>query len=191
MARWEPNAQERLTLAALELFVDQGYDATTVAGITERAGLTKRTFFRHFADKREVLFAGQDALLRLFTEKIADAPAAAGPLDAVRAALEAAGEVAFVPERREFVRKRQSVVDANDSLRERELLKAAKLTAAMADALCARGVPDLVARLAAEVGNVAFTTAFVRWVAPTCREEFPELVREVLEDLKKALSSLH
>ncbi|GAB1516571.1 TetR/AcrR family transcriptional regulator [Actinophytocola sp. KF-1] len=190
MARWEPNAQERLTLAALELFVDQGYDTTTVAEITERAGLTKRTFFRHFADKREVLFAGQDILLNLVTEAIAKAPAAARPLEAVQAALEAAGEAAFGEERREFARQRQSVVEANDSLRERELLKGAKLTAAMAEALRARGVADLAARLAAEVGNLAFVTAFGRWVAPASRKDFGSLAREALEDLRKATTAL-
>jgi AcrR family transcriptional regulator len=190
MARWEPNAQERLTLAALELFVDQGYDKTTVAEITERAGLTKRTFFRHFADKREVLFAGQDVLLRLFTDAIAGAPASASPLAAVLAALESAGEQAFGEERRDFVRKRQSVVEANDSLRERELLKGARLTSAMAEALRARGVADLTARLAAEVGNLAFVTAFGRWVEPSCRSDFAALAREAVEELRKAAGSL-
>jgi AcrR family transcriptional regulator len=190
MARWEPNAQERLTLAALELFVDQGYDKTTVAEITERAGLTKRTFFRHFADKREVLFAGQDVLLKLFTEAITNAPVTARPLAAVLAALEAAGEVAFTEERIEFARKRHSVVEANDSLRERELLKGAKLTAAMAEALRARGVADLTAGLAAEVGNLAFVTAYTRWVKPSNRKDFATLAREAVEELRKAAASL-
>lgn len=190
MARWEPNAQERLTQAALELFVDQGYDKTTVAEITERAGLTKRTFFRHFADKREVLFAGQDILLHLFTEAIANAPAAATPLEAVLTALEDAGEVAFTEKRLEFARKRQSVVEANDSLRERELLKRARLTSAMADALRGRGVADLTARLTAEVGNLAFATAFGRWVRPANQRDFATLARETLAELRKAAASL-
>ena len=190
MARWEPNAQERLTLAALELFVDQGYDKTTVAEITERAGLTKRTFFRHFADKREVLFAGQDVLLKLFTEAITNAPGTARPLEAVLAALVAAGETAFTEERLEFARRRQSVVEANDSLRERELLKGARLTAATAEALRARGVADLTARLAAEVGNVAFVTAFGRWVNPKNRRDFATLAQEAVGELRKAAASL-
>lgn len=189
MARWEPNAQERLTQAALELFVDQGYDKTTVAEITERAGLTKRTFFRHFADKREVLFLGQEALTRLFTDAIAAAPASAGPLEAVAAALEASAE-AFGPERREFVLRRQSVVAAHDELRERELLKMARLTAAMADELRARGVPDPTAGLVAELGSLAFSTAFARWVEPSCREGFAELARTALEELRAVAASL-
>src|ERR1039458_8546224 len=86
MARWEPNARERLVRAALDLFTEQGYDATTVNEIADRAGLTKTTFFRHFPDKREVLFAGQDVHARL----LADAITAAGmretdPADAILA----------------------------------------------------------------------------------------------------------
>jgi AcrR family transcriptional regulator len=190
MARWEPNAQERLMLAALELFVDVGYDQTTVAAITERAGLTKRTFFRHFADKREVLFLGQDALIRVFTDAIAAAPPSATPLVAVAAALDAAATTAFVEERREFVRQRQSVIEANDSLRERELLKAARLTSAMAEALRARGVPEPVAGLAAEVGSLTLAMAFERWVSPASWDDFAALAREALEELRKAAATL-
>lgn len=189
MGRWEPNAQERLTRAALELFVDQGYDRTTVAEITERAGLTKRTFFRHFADKREVLFLGQDALSRLFTDAIASAPASATPLEAMTAALEAAA-VVFGPERRDFVLQRQSVITANDDLRERELLKLARLTESIADALRARGVADPAAGLVAELGSLAFSTAFTRWLDPSCREEFAALAREALEELRTAAAAL-
>ena len=177
-------------LAALELFVDVGYDRTTVAEITERAGLTKRTFFRHFADKREVLFLGQDVLIKVFTDAIAGAPASATPLAAVAAALDAAAGTAFVAERREFARQRQSVIEANDGLRERELLKAAKLTSAMAAALRARGVPELVAGLAAEVGSLTLSTAFLRWVDPACQAGFAELAHEALEELRKAAATL-
>src|SRR5690349_20436113 len=87
MARWEPGARERLVVAAVELFTEQGYDATTVAEIAARAGVTKSTFFRHFPDKREVLVAGQATLARLLAEGIAEAPATAMPLDAVAAGL--------------------------------------------------------------------------------------------------------
>lgn len=190
MSRWEPNAQERLMRAALELFVDQGYDGTTVAGITERAGLTKRTFFRHFADKREVLFLGQDELSRLFTDAIADAPADATPLEMLATTLDAVAAGAFAPERREFARQRRAVIEANDELRERELLKLARLTTAVADALRERGVPDPTAALAAEVGSLAFTTAFYRWTEPACREEFAGLARQSLKELRAAAAAL-
>src|SRR5512147_2450404 len=90
MGRWEPGARERLVVAAVELFSEQGYDETTVAQIAERAGVTKSTFFRHFPDKRELLVAGQETLSRLLAEGIAEAPAAATPLEAVAAGLERA-----------------------------------------------------------------------------------------------------
>src|SRR3978361_2491450 len=88
MARWEPGARERLVGAAVALFTEQGYDATTVAQIAERAGVTKSTFFRHFSDKRELLVAGQEALSQLLAEGIADAPVGASPLEAVAVGLE-------------------------------------------------------------------------------------------------------
>src|SRR5450755_2985969 len=109
MARWEPDARQRLVGAALDLFTEQGYDNTTVAQIAERAGLTKSTFFRHFPDKRDVLVAGQDTLCRLFTDGIAAAPSSATPLAAVAAALDAAAG-AFTPDRREFGPKLQAVI---------------------------------------------------------------------------------
>ena len=189
MGRWEPNAQERLTRAALDLFVDQGYDRTTVAEITERAGLTKRTFFRHFTDKREVLFLGQERLTHLFTEAIATAPPSATPLSAMTAALEASA-TAFGPERREFAQQRQAVITANDDLRERELLKLATLTESIADALRARGVADPTAGLVAELGSLAFSTAFTRWLDPSCTDDFAPLAREALKELQMAAAEL-
>lgn len=189
MGRWEPNADERLILAALELFVERGYDNTTVAEITERAGLTKRTFFRHFTDKREVLFFGQDLLIQVFGDTIAGAPESASPLDAIGAALEAA-EVAFSPERHEFARQRQAVIAANTDLRERELLKRAVLTAAMTYALGKRGVPEPTASIVAELGGLAFRMTFARWVEPDNQRKFAELARETLQELRTAAGGL-
>ncbi|WP_410644867.1 TetR/AcrR family transcriptional regulator [Amycolatopsis sp. lyj-346] len=189
MSRWEPNTRERLLDAALDLFAERGYDSVTVAEIAERAGLTKRTFFRHFTDKREVLFAGQEVLSRIFAEAIAEAPSPASPVEAVAAGLTAAA-AAFGPQRRDRARQVQSVVAGHRDLRERELLKHATLTAAMAGALRARGVPDPTAGLAAEIGGLAFTTGFTRWVAPGNEREFTELVREALAELVAATAAL-
>src|SRR6266487_1419224 len=116
MGRWEPNARGRLELAAMELYIERGFEQTTVAEIAQRAGLTERTFFRHFADKREVLFAGSDALRDLLVQTVADAPDSAAPLAAVATALEAAG--ARLQERRDYSRQRQAVITANAGLRE-------------------------------------------------------------------------
>ena len=115
MARWEPDARERLVRAALDLFAEQGYDDTTIVQIAERAGLTKSTFFRHFPDKREVLAAGQDALCQLLSDGIAAAPRSATPLEMVAAALDAAAG-AFIPERRDLVQKMQIAITASTEL---------------------------------------------------------------------------
>jgi AcrR family transcriptional regulator len=130
MARWQPNASERLALAALELFAERGYENTTVIDIAQRAGLTKSTFFRHFADKREVLF-GDGTMTGIVAGAIAEAPATATPLEAVAHALDAAGRQAFTLARREFVARRRAVIAANPELQEREALKGLALTASM------------------------------------------------------------
>jgi AcrR family transcriptional regulator len=189
MARWEPNARERLERAALALFAEHGYDATTVAEIADRAGLTKSTFFRHFTDKREVLFAGQDLLLELFSDAIRTAPPSATTADCLAAALESVAP-AFTADRHDFAPQRRAVIAANSELQERELLKRARLAAAMADALRARGVADVAARLAAQVGVLAFSTAYARWAAPENTEPFTEIARAALRDLQACATTL-
>src|ERR1700728_69007 len=162
MARWEPNASERLALAALDLFAERGYENTTVIDIAQRAGLGKTTFFRHFQDKREVLF-GDGTMNGLLAEAIAAAPTGATPLEAVAHALDAVGRDAFTPARRELVARRRGVIAANPELQEREALKGLSLTASMTEALRRRGVPDLTACVAAELGALAMTIAYERW----------------------------
>ena len=189
MGRWEPNARERLERAALALFAEHGYDATTVAEIADRAGLTKSTFFRHFADKREVLFGGQDLLAELFSTAIRTAPASATTADCLAAALEAAA-VAFTPERRDLAPRRRAVIAANTELQERELLKRARLSSVVADALRARGADDTTARLAAQVGALAFSTAYARWAAPETRQPFSEIAHTALRDLQASAATL-
>ena len=189
MARWEPNARERLERAALDLFAEQGYDATTVAGIADRAGLTKSTFFRHFADKREVLFGGQDMLASMFSDAIRTAPPSAATADCLAAALESAA-AAFSPDRRDLAPQRRAVIAANSELQERELLKRARLAATMADALRARGTDDTTARLAAEMGMLAFSTAYARWAAPENRRPFAEIAHAALADLQARAATL-
>jgi len=184
VSRWEPDARRRLERASLELFVERGYDNTTVAEIAERAGLTKRTFFRHFADKREVLFGGQEILRRLFTDAIAGAPSSATPLETIAAALAAVAPI-FDRERLELALRRQAIIAAHTDLKERELLKAATLTATMADGFRSRGLSDLAAGVAAELGQLAFRTAFSRWVSADGRE-FSDVATETLADLKTA-----
>jgi AcrR family transcriptional regulator len=182
MGRWEPNARGRLAQAAFALYGERGFEQTTVAEIAERAGLTERTFFRHFADKREVLFAGADALRELLVSAVAGAPASATPIDAAATALEAAG--AFLQEGGALARQRQAIIAASAELQERELIKLASLASALADALRQRGVEDPAASLTAEAGIAVFRIAFERWVNDADRQDLPQLIRESMDVLK-------
>jgi AcrR family transcriptional regulator len=181
MVRWQPDARGRLAQAAMELYLESGYEPTTVAAIAERAGLTERTFFRHFADKREILFGGSEHLQQLFVDTVAAASASATPFEVVTSALEAVA--AFFSDLAHS-RERQSVIDANDALQERELIKMARLSAAVAEALRARGVADPAAALAAEAGIAVFRVTFARWVADGNDRPFAELARESLAELR-------
>jgi AcrR family transcriptional regulator len=182
MSRWQPDAQGRLAQAALELYVERGFDQTTVADIANRAGLTERTFFRYFADKREVLFGGSGALQDLLVSTVADAPDSMAPIDATAVGLQAMA--ALLQERRDHSLRRQAAIVANAELRERELIKMASLSAALAGALRKRGVKDLAANLTAEAGIAVFKIAFERWIDVTNERDFPARIRESLDELK-------
>ncbi|TXJ75980.1 TetR family transcriptional regulator [Streptomyces lavendulae] len=189
MGRWEPNARERLAKAALDLYGERGYEQTTVAEIARSAGLTERTFFRHYADKREVLFSGAIELEQLLTRAVADAPPSAAPIDAVASGLDAI--CAEFEERRDFARKRQAVIWATAELRERELIKLASLAAAFTEALRGRGVPPSAAGLTAEAGVAVFKVAFQRWIAADERRSLTRLARESLDELRTVAMGGH
>jgi AcrR family transcriptional regulator len=189
VARWEPNTPERLVRAALDLFTEQGYDATTVSEIAERAGVTKMTFFRHFPDKREVLFAGQEIHSRILADAIAAAPGPATPVQAVGAALDALAAT-FTDERREFAARLLPVIAAHSELRERSAFKHIGLTQTMGEALEKRGVPELTASLAAELGMRAFDRAFSQWADPVSQQTLPDLTRQALAELRAATAAL-
>src|SRR4030088_1468050 len=173
MGRWQPDAKGRIAKAAMALYGQRGFDQTTVAEIAERAGVTERTFFRHFADKREVLFGASHGLQDLMVGAVTRAPASAPPIDAVGAALQA---WAVVLNDREYSRQRQAIVAASEELRERELIKMATLTSAIAETLRWRGVKEPIASLTAEAGIAVFRVAFARWVAPANPQALGELM---------------
>ncbi|MEU6419771.1 TetR/AcrR family transcriptional regulator [Streptomyces spiralis] len=191
MARWQPGATERLVVAAVDLFSEQGYDATTVTQIAERAGVTKSTFFRHFSDKRELLVAGQETLSRLLADGITDAPASASPLQAVAAGLERASS-AMGPANRELGPRLKAAVAASTELQERDALKSVGLAAAMTGALIARGVPEPTAHLAGELGVLAFKRGYARWCESDRDDEegLAPHALAALEDLRAATASL-
>ena len=172
MPRWEPGARERLVAAAVDLYSEQGYDDTTVAQIAERAGVTKSTFFRHFADKRELLTAGQESLSRLLAEGIAEAPAGASPLDAVGLGL-ARASAWMGPTNREYGPRLKAAIAASAELQERDALKNVGMAAAMTVALRERGVPEATAHLAAELGVLAFKRGYAAWTEADEDREAP------------------
>jgi AcrR family transcriptional regulator len=165
----------------MRLYVERGYEQTTVAEIAAEAGLTARTFFRHFADKREVLFAGSEFLLARMVEAVDAAPATDGPMRAVAAALDAAAQ--FLSRDRAWSRQRQSMIDANAELRERELIKMATIAAALAKALRRRGVPTADASLAAEAGIAVFRVAWEQWMAGEDDRDLATLMTATLNRL--------
>ena len=188
MARWEPGTRERLQAAALDLFVSQGFDETTASGIASSAGVTERTFFRHFSDKREVLFEGQHLLADRFTAGVDDAPGGAGPAELVAAALRGASGF-FPDDRRAWSRRRQTVIDAHPALQERELLKLAGLARDVAAVLASRGVPEPAASLAGQACLAVFGVAFGLWIAEGETRSFAELASLVHGELGRVAAA--
>jgi AcrR family transcriptional regulator len=189
MGRWVPGARGRLQRASFELFAERGFEQTTVAEIAARAGLTERTFFRHFADKREVLFAGQDELTAHIVGALAEAPAELSALDAAVVAVEASAEV--LGDRPDGPRARQVVIDAHPELRERELIKMEGLVTAVAEGLRRRDVPAPAATLAASSAIAVFRMGFERWVADDGDDRgLAEHIRDALTELKQVATAL-
>ena len=186
VGRWQPNARGRLANAALDLFAEHGYESTTVAEIAERAGLTERTFFRYFTDKREVLFSGSRELTEAVAASIEQADPASPPMEVAVEALAEAAE--FFHERRAFACKRQAVIASSPELRERELIKLAGMSAMLADALRGRGVAEPTATLTAEAAVAAFRAAFARWTDGAGQASLPDLVHAAADELRSAVA---
>jgi AcrR family transcriptional regulator len=187
MSRWKPDAEGRLIKAAITLFDEQGYDETTIAAIGQAAGLTKRTFFRYFSDKREVLFNGSHELLDRWIDGIEGAPPDAGAMVAVSAGL---GEVAeLFADRHPFARMRSRIIAANPELQERELIKLQSLAAAIEAALVDRGIPANAATLASQAGVTIFHVAFARWVEQDDPAAFRQLMDESLKELRSVIAA--
>jgi AcrR family transcriptional regulator len=188
MGRWEPNSRGRLQEAALALFAERGFDQTTAAEIAARAGLTERTFFRHFTDKREVLFGGAGLLEERILAGVIGAPPAAGPLEAMSRGLDSAAEM-LGETRRDLACQRQAVIAANPELRERELAKLAHYAAAITAALRDRGVNEQQANLAAETGMTVLRLAMQRWATGTDKRELAVIMRECVAELRVLATS--
>jgi AcrR family transcriptional regulator len=171
----------------MELYVERGFEETTVADIAERAGLTERTFFRHFADKREVLFVGQEDFHDSFVSVIASAPADASPIETVAAAIRSVADQ-FEP-RRPWSQERGRVIAANPGLQERELIKLARVSEAIAEALRARGVSEPAASLTAQSGMAVFHVGFSQWIAADNTRTFSAIITDALAELKLVVAA--
>jgi AcrR family transcriptional regulator len=188
MGRWEPDAQGRMIDAAMELFAERGFEQTTAGDIAARAGVTERTFFRHFTDKREVLFDSSHTMEHTAADAIRAAPADLEPFDAALVGMVAGGEL--LRDRRDHAVRRATIVAANPGLRERELLKLAGMVDAAAGALRDRGVAEPAATLAAHLAVTVFQLAFTHWVSTTDAPTFATCVANTTTALR-ALTSTH
>ncbi|QXG77699.1 TetR/AcrR family transcriptional regulator [Modestobacter sp. L9-4] len=186
MGRWEADARGRLQQAAMSLYLERGFDDVTVAEIAETAGLTKRTFFRHFADKREVFFSGAQLFEAGVLASVEQAAEDASPMDAVIGAFAAAG--AQLAEYADFQRQRRALIASSTDLQERELVKMADLAGRVVEVLLRRGAGSDQARLAAHTGVAVFTVAYDRWVDEGATADLPALVRRTLEELRLAIT---
>ncbi|NYE94430.1 AcrR family transcriptional regulator [Psychromicrobium silvestre] len=189
MPRWEPDARLRLVAAAIELFTERGYEETTVAEVAARAGLTKSTFFRYFPDKKDVLAAGQEAITRLLVMGIASAAQDASPLEAVAAGVVRTAE-AMTEVTKELGPRINALIASNPELQARAQLKHAALVRSVAEALAARSVSEPVAKLAAELGMLAFADAHAAWITAGNREGFAELARIAIDRLRETMSQI-
>lgn len=183
MSRWEPHARERLEHAALELFTEQGFAETTVPQITARAGLTTRTFFRHFADKREVLFAVEEELPALVARLMADAPASLSPMALIDQGLQTVAATRFQGQL-EYLRTRNAVIQADEGLRERELRKFSILSEAVNQGFRDRGLDEVTSTLAAQIAVTVFSVSLSRWLDQDTEQPLSELLRDTLEVLR-------
>lgn len=182
MSRWEPHARQRLERAALDLFTEQGFGQTLVPQITSRAGLTTRTFFRHFADKREVLFGYETDFPELVAQLVARAPRSLSPMQLIAHGLHTVAAQRF-DGNQDVLRIRHHVITTDEGLREREMRKDAALAAAIADALRDRGTDELAATLTADLAVTVLRIAVTRWLSVSDDRSLSELLDETLNAL--------
>lgn len=188
MPRWDPSAEDRLRDAALVLFLERGYENVTVTDITDHAGLTRRTFSRYFADKRDVLFAGSERLPEVISHAVLSTDPGLAPAQALLAGLASTGATLakYVPRSPE----RRRIVAGSAELQERERTKMAAVTDALTQALRSRGASEAAAQLLADVGVAVFRAAFARWTEEPDGAEFPVYIQQAAAELTDALAPI-
>ena len=189
MARWQTGTQNRLEQAAWALFLEQGFAETTVPEIAARAGLTTRTFFRHFADKREVLFAGDESVPTFVQHLMAQTPPDVRPVPLILSQLGPFAETVF-GHRRDMLRLRHRIIITDQGLRERELQKTATLRTAIVDGFVQRGTDKLTASLVADLAIMVLGTALAQWLNSDGPVSLSTAVAEVLAAFKRLTSEV-
>ena len=190
MSRWRPDARERLATAALELFTEQGFAHTTVPQITERAGLTTRTFFRHFSDKREVLFDAEGDMPALVDSQMAAAPAGLDPMALIESGLREVAHHRFEG-LHDYLRTRRAVIRSDDGLRERELRKSDVLAQAIIRGFRGRGLQPLDAAVAAQIAVATLYLAIDQWLDQEHPDPLASHVSTTLNTLRSITTSAH
>ncbi|WP_033342668.1 TetR/AcrR family transcriptional regulator [Catenuloplanes japonicus] len=186
MSRWPTDARERLRQAALALFAEQGFAATTVPEITARAGLTTRTFFRHFADKRAVLFVDDDEVTSMVAVLMAETPAEVEPMTLIREGLRTLAETRFEGRRSEL-RERRTLVNSDESLRERDLRKRATIAESVRAGLAARGLAPARAALLGEVSAGVLSLSIEEWLDSSDNRTLDAIIHDMFETLRDEL----
>lgn len=188
MSRWQPGAQQRLEQAALHLFLEQGYAETTVPQIAASAGLTKRTFFRYFSDKREVLFAGEESMPEQVAQLLVDAPPSVAPMEMIASRLAIAATKVFEVRTLEYLLRRRAVIDAEPALQERELRKFSLMSRALEQGLRERGTDDLSAQLTAEIAVTAFRVGTSRWIEHQGDPDLPSTINSTFGAIRDLMT---
>jgi AcrR family transcriptional regulator len=186
MARWEPNTRGRLLHAAVELFAERGYEDTTAAQIADRANVTRTTLFRHFADKREIVFQGQDELVALAVDGVGAAPERSTPFEVLRAGVLPLCGV-HADDRRELRQRLVTVIPASLELRERAVFKRSAVTDALHGALTARLGDARQGGVLADLGVRAYYDGYAAWIDADEREPLAEIVGAELDAAESAL----
>ncbi|MBB4005578.1 TetR/AcrR family transcriptional regulator [Aurantimonas endophytica] len=185
MVKKAENARERFESAAYALFQDHGYAETTVPQIAAKAGLTERTFYRYFSDKREVMFWRADAHRSAIMKEIMNAPVGLHPLDVVAGSFSAIAP--FIDGHRPIVKLRQSLISAYVELHERELMKLHNLALAIDSGLQQRGIQPSFSRVLAEIGAAVFKVALQNWRADEAKSGFVHHVQAASREFQAGL----
>jgi AcrR family transcriptional regulator len=182
-----------LEAAAFRLFAERGFDNVTVDDIAAEADVSRRTFFRYFASKEDVLLADHFVQLARLREAMAERPQDEPIVTALRnALLSLTGDF---EERKEMIIIRGRIMRDTPSLQARSLVHQRLWEEAMqemvADRLGVDPVKDLRPGVVSAATLAAMRVAFTNWLTAGCDGDLIELITEALDLLDGGLGQLH